>query len=227
MTTYAPATGRTELVRTFLNRTYSWMAAGLALTAGTAYLTAGNLALSQLVSGLTWPLIIAQFALVLGLSFLADRLSPVVAGILFMVYAGLTGLTFSSLLFVYSPAAVGTAFLTSAGAFAGMSAAGYLTKRDLSGWSRFLLFALLGLILAMVANFFFHSGAASFAISVVGVLVFAGLTAYDTQKLKLMAQSGLQGRAAESAAINGALVLYLDFINMFLFFLRLLSGDRD
>lgn len=202
-------------------RTYSWMAAGLALTAGIAYLTAQNEGLAAQVMSLRLPLVLAQLALVFVLSLAAQRLSSAVAGLLFIAYAALTGLTFSSLLMAYSPNAVTAAFLTTAGTFGAMSVAGLVIKRDLSALGRFFLFAVLGLLIAMLVNLFVVSSALTLGISIVGVLLFAGLTAYDTQMLRNLALSGLQGEMAERAAINGALALYLDFINMFLFILRL------
>ncbi len=210
-------------------RTYSWMAAGLALTAGIAYLTAQNEGLASQVMGLRLPLILAQLAIVFVLSLAAQRLSSAVAGLLFIAYAALTGLTFSALLLAYSPTAVTAAFLTTAGTFGAMSVAGYTIKRDLSALGRFFLFAVLGLLIAMIVNLFVASSALTLGISIVGVLLFAGLTAYDTQMLRNLALSGLEGETAERAAINGALALYLDFINMFLFLLRLFgfAGSSD
>ncbi|MEF2278875.1 Bax inhibitor-1/YccA family protein [Deinococcus sp. YIM 134068] len=215
------ATRTESLVRTFMARTYSWMAAGLALTAGVAYLTAQNEGLAQQVVALRFPLIIAQLVLVFVLSGLASRLPSAVAGLLFVAYAALTGLTFSSLLLVYSQSAVISAFLTTAGTFGAMSVLGYVIKRDLSAMGRFFLFALIGLLVAMIVNLFLASSLLTLGISVVGVLLFAGLTAYDTQMLRNLALSGVSGEMAERAAINGALALYLNFINMFLFILRL------
>lgn len=202
-------------------RTYSWMAAGLALTAGIAYLTAQNEGLAAQVMSLRLPLVLAQLALVFVLSLAAQRLSSAVAGLLFIAYAALTGLTFSSLLMAYSSNAVTAAFLTTAGTFGAMSVAGLVIKRDLSSLGRFFLFAVLGLLIAMLVNLFVVSSALTLGISIVGVLLFAGLTAYDTQMLRNLALSGVQGEMAERAAINGALALYLNFINMFLFILRL------
>ncbi|GGK23371.1 hypothetical protein GCM10008955_16220 [Deinococcus malanensis] len=219
--------GTADLVRTFMARTYSWMAAGLALTAGVAYLTAQNEALAMQVMALRLPLILAQLALVFVLSIFAQRLSSAVAGMLFIGYAALTGLTFSALLFAYSPTAVITAFATTAGTFGLMSVAGFVIKKDLSAMGRFFLFAVLGLIVAMIVNLFVASSALTLGISIVGVLVFAGLTAYHTQMLRNLALSGISGEQAERSAINGALALYLDFINMFLFILRLFGGSRD
>lgn len=218
-------TGTVDLVRTFMARTYSWMAAGLALTAGVAYLTFNNEALFYNVMNLRLPLMLGQLALVFVLSMFAQRLSAGVAGMLFIAYAALTGLTFSSLLALPD---VVPAFATTAGAFALMSVAGFAIKKDLSALGRFLMFAVLGLLVAMIVNLFIPGGPLTLVISVVGVLLFAGLTAYDTQMLRNLALSGVTGEQAERAAINGALALYLDFINMFLFILRLFSGNsRD
>ena len=221
-----PTKARTQdIVRTFMARTYSWMAAGLALTAGVSYLTAQNESLTMAVMQWRLPLMIAQLALVFVLSLGAQRLNSAVAGALFIAYAALTGLTFSALLFAYSPTAVITAFATTAGTFALMSVAGFVIKKDLSAMGRFFMFAVLGLFVAMIVNLFVASSALTLGISVVGVLLFAGLTAYDTQMLRNLALSGVSGEQAERASINGALALYLDFINMFLFILRLMGGN--
>ena len=217
-----PTKARTQdIVRTFMARTYSWMAAGLALTAGVSYLTAQNESLTMAVMQWRLPLMIAQLALVFVLSLGAQRLNSAVAGALFIAYAALTGLTFSALLFAYSPAAVISAFATTAGTFALMSVAGFVIKKDLSAMGRFFMFAVIGLFVAMIVNLFVASSALTLGISIVGVLLFAGLTAYDTQMLRNLALSGIEGEQAERASINGALALYLDFINMFLFILRL------
>lgn len=222
MQTFTPTKARTQdVVRTFMARTYSWMAAGLALTAGIAYLTAQNEAFALQVMQWRLPLIIAQLALVFVLSLGAQRLNSGLAGVLFIAYAALTGLTFSALLFAYSPAAVISAFATTAGTFALMSVAGFVIKKDLSAMGRFFMFAVIGLFVAMIVNLFVASSALTLGISIVGVLLFAGLTAYDTQMLRNLALSGIEGEQAERASINGALALYLDFINMFLFILRL------
>ncbi|WP_221089458.1 Bax inhibitor-1/YccA family protein [Deinococcus aquaedulcis] len=228
MQTYPTTSARTtDLVRTFMARTYSWMAAGLALTAGVAYLTAQNEVLAYQVMNLRLPLLLAQLALVFVLSMFAQRLNSAVAGALFIAYAALTGLTFSALLMVYDASAVTAAFATTAGTFGLMSVAGFMIKKDLSAMGRFFMFALIGLFVAMIVNLFVASGPLTLMISIVGVLLFAGLTAYDTQMLRNLALSGVQGEMAERAAINGALALYLDFINMFLFILRLFGASRD
>lgn len=225
MQTYPTTSAKTaDLVRSFMARTYSWMAAGLALTAGIAWLTAQNEGLAVQVYQLRLPLVLAQLALVFVLSLFAARLSSAVAGALFIAYAALTGLTFSSILLAYDMNAVTAAFATSALTFGAMSVAGSVIKRDLSSMGRFFMFALIGLVVAMIVNLFIASSALTLGISIVGVLLFAGLTVYDTQKLRTLALSGVQGEMAERAAITGALTLYLDFVNMFLFLLRIFGG---
>ncbi|AWN22575.1 hypothetical protein DKM44_04470 [Deinococcus irradiatisoli] len=218
------ATRTQSVVRSFMNRTYSWMAAGLVLTAAIAYITASNEALAYQVLSIRFPLLLIQLGVVFGMSFLLPRISAGVAGLLFMLYAAITGLTFSGLLMVYSQSAVYSAFATTAVTFGAMSVLGYVIKRDLSGLGRFFLFALIGLVVAMFVNIWIGGAALNLAISVVGVLLFAGLTAYDTQMLRNMALSGIDGDSAEKGAIYGALSLYLNFINMFLFLLRLFGG---
>ncbi|WP_309570109.1 Bax inhibitor-1/YccA family protein [Deinococcus sp.] len=226
MQTYPTTTAQSaDVVRTFMARTYSWMAAGLALTAGIAWLTASNDALALQVLQLRFPLMLAQLALVFGLSMFSQRLNSAVAGTLFIAYAALTGLTFSAILLAFDRSAVTAAFATTAGTFGVMSVAGFVIKRDLSAMGRFFMFAVIGLFVALIVNMFVASSALTLVISIVGVLLFAGLTVYDTQMLKNMALSGVTGEMAERASINGALRLYLDFINMFLFILRLFSGS--
>ena len=221
------ATRTQDVVRSFMNRTYSWMAAGLVLTAAIAYITASNEALAYQVLSIRFPLLIVQLGVVFGMSFLLPRISAGVAGLLFMVYAAITGLTFSGLLLVYSTQAVYSAFGTAAVTFGAMSVLGYVIKRDLSGMGRFFLFALIGLVVAMIANIWIGGSALNLIISIVGVLLFAGLTVYDTQMLRNMALSGVDGDNAEKGAIYGALSLYLNFINMFLFLLRLFGGGGN
>jgi FtsH-binding integral membrane protein len=210
-----------------MGRTYSWMTAGLLLTSIIAYLTVSNPDAQRWAQGNALILIIAQFALVMFLSFAIQRINSLVAGVLFMVYAAVTGVTFSLILERYTGADVTAAFGTSALTFAGMSAYGYLTKRNLSVMGSFLMYLLIGLVIAMIVNLFLASGAFGLVISMIGVLLFAALTAYDTNRLRQMALSGgMSAEAAEKGAIYGALQLYLDFINMFLFLLQLFGGGR-
>jgi uncharacterized protein len=218
------ATRTQSVVRSFMNRTYSWMTAGLVLTAVIAYLTASNLDLARQVASIRFPLLLVQLAVVFGIGFLLPRINGFVAGILFMVYAAITGLVFSGLLMVYSLPSVYLAFGTTAITFGAMSVIGYTIKRDLSGMGRFFLFAIIGLIVASILNIWIGGTALSLIIAVVGVLIFAGLTVYDTQMLRNMALSGIDGDNAEKGAIYGALSLYLNFINMFLFILRLFNS---
>ncbi|MFC4452993.1 Bax inhibitor-1/YccA family protein [Deinococcus sonorensis] len=225
MNTYLTQRASSEsVVRSFMGRTYSWMTAGLVLTAVIAYLTGHN------ENTLAWAgqnvllLFIAQFGVVMFLSFAIQRISSMVAGVLFMAYAALTGLTFSLILQRYTGSDVTAAFLSSAGTFGVMSAYGYFTKRNLSAWGNFLMFALIGLVIAMLVNLFVASGPLSLVISGIGVLLFAALTAYDTNKLRQIALTGMDGELAEKTAVFGALQLYLDFINMFLFLLRLFGA---
>ncbi|WP_027481859.1 Bax inhibitor-1/YccA family protein [Deinococcus pimensis] len=218
-----------SVIRPFFNRAYSWMGAGLALTAIIAYLTSRNEALLASVTQNWLLLVIAQFGIVLGLSFLINRISANVASVLFMVYSALTGLTFSTLFLRYSATDITSAFVVSAGMFGAMSLYGYATKADLSRFRSVLFMGLIGLVLAMIVNLFVGGTVFTLIVSVVGVLLFSALTAYDTQKLKEMALSGVDAgsESGEKLAVFGALTLYLDFINLFLFVLRLFGIGRS
>jgi len=208
----------------FMAGVYRWMTLGLAVTAGVALYTASNVQLAMAVARNVWPLLLVQFLVVLGLSFMAQRISGPVAALLFMVYAGLTGLTLSGIFFIYSVGSIGTAFLITAGSFAALSVYGTVTKRDLSAWGTFLFMGLIGVVIASIVQFWWSSPAFSFALSCATVVVFAGLTAYDTQKLRVLGAQ-YAGTGLTSLTIVGALNLYLDFINLFLALLRLF-GDR-
>jgi hypothetical protein len=205
--------------------TYRWMTLGLATTGLVAMFVAHSPALVSLFLGtpLLWVLVVGQLGLVLALSALAPRLSSVAAAAMFFGYAALTGVTFSTIFLVYTAASIATVFFITAGAFAGLSAVGFFTKGDLSPIGRFAIFALVGIIIASIVNIFLQSAGLDWLLSVVGVLLFAGLTAYDTQRLKSLFASGVGG----NLAIVGALTLYLDFINMFIFLLRLFGRRRD
>lgn len=225
--TFTLSAKQADVVRTFMARTYSWMAAALVITAAIAYMTSRNAGLADAVMSMRFPLFLVQLGIAFGFGLLIDRVNSTVAGILLTVYAIITGLVFSGLLMVYSQSAVASAFFTTAGTFGAMSVLGFTIKKDLSGMGRFFMFAIIGLVIAMIVNMFIGGGVMSFIISIIGVLLFAGLTVYDTQKLKMMALSGIQGEAAERGAIYGAFALYLDFINMFLFLLSLFGGGSD
>lgn len=215
----------------YMRHVYQWMTAGLAVTGVTAWLTATNPTLQQIVFGHgMMPIIIlavAVFALPLVISGMISRLSAGAATGLFMLYGALMGVFLSSVLLVYTGASVVTAFVSTAGMFLAMSLYGTITKRDLTSLGSFLMMGLIGLIIAMVVNIFLRNGMMEMVISAVGVLIFTGLTAYDTQRIRAFgAGAPLDDSAAiRRGAILGALTLYLDFINLFLMLLRLL-GDR-
>ncbi|HEY1418038.1 MAG TPA: Bax inhibitor-1/YccA family protein [Myxococcaceae bacterium] len=204
---------------------YRWMTLGLAVTAGVALYTASDVQRAMAVARNVWPLIIVQFLLVLALSFLAQRISGPVAALLFMAYAGLTGLTLSGIFFIYPIGSIGTAFLITAGTFAALSFYATVTKRDLSAWGTFLFMGLIGVVIASIVQFWWSSPAFSFVLSCATVVVFAGLTAYDTQKLRVLGAQ-YAGTGLTSLTIVGALNLYLDFLNLFLALLRLFGGGR-
>lgn len=217
--------------RTFMARVYGWMTIGLLVTAllALACSTVGPIRDTlwrnqPLMIGL----IIVQFLVAMGLSFLVLRLPSVVSSTLFVVYSALTGIMLSSVLLVYTSESVAATFFITAGTFGAMSAFGYVTKKDLTGLGMFLMMGLIGLLIAIVVNIFLASSMLGFLISCVGVVIFTLLTAYDTQKIKQMyADAGYGSEGQMRLAIAGAFSLYLDFINLFIFLLRLLGSRRD
>lgn len=218
--------------RTVLQQVYAWMAGGLTITGLVALWAAQSSFFLNLLArnpGMMFGLIIAQLVVVLGLSFGIGRMSATVAMGAFVLYAALNGLTMSVIFLIYTAESIGSTFLVTAGMFAGISLYGYTTKRDLSGMGSFLVMALIGVILASLVNFFLKSTALYWVITYVGILVFVGLTAYDTQKIKRMSAT-LDGNndtlMLKRVVIMGALTLYLDFVNMFLFLLRIF-GRRN
>jgi FtsH-binding integral membrane protein len=219
-------------LRSHMITVYNYMASAVLLTGVVAMLFArggaDSPAAQLFINGgpLKWVVILAPLGIVMWLSFGINRISTGTAKLLFWVYAVLMGLSLSTIFLVYTAGSIAQAFFATAAAFAGLSLWGYTTKRDLSGMGTFLIMGLFGLIVAMIVNFFMRSTAMDLAISAIGVLLFAGLTAYDTQKIKSMyfAVAGT-GDVVAKAAVMGALTLYLDFINLFLFLLRLF-GDR-
>lgn len=207
--------------------TYRWMTLGLGVTGLVALGVASSPAAIGLILSspfIFYGLLIAQLGLVFAFSAAARRASTPVVAAMFLVYAALTGLTFSTLFLVYTASSIAAVFFITAGAFAGLSAVGYFTKTDLSAIGRFAIFALIGIIIASVVNLFLQSSGLQWLVSVIGVLLFGALTAYDTQKLKEVFASG---EAHANMPLVGALTLYLDFVNMFLFLLRLFGGRRD
>ncbi|MBN1204817.1 MAG: Bax inhibitor-1/YccA family protein [Myxococcaceae bacterium] len=214
-----------EAQRTFMSRVYGWMFAGLMLTGVVAIVTVTNEPLLEVALAWRFPLLLAELGLVFGLSLAAPRLSGPVAALMFMAYAALTGMTLSIYFLIYTAGSIGQAFLMTAGVFGAMSLYGTVTKKDLGGWASFLFMGLVGVIIAGVVNIFMRNDMMSFVIACACVVVFAGLTAYDTQKLRqLHASSGYS--SAATISVVGALTLYLDFINLFLALLRLFGRRR-
>ena len=227
-------------LRAYMLRVYNYMAAGVALTGVVAWFTynaavvtnsagqiVGMTSFGQAIFGgpLTIVLFLGTLGIVFFLSFRINRLQASTAFALFMAYAGLLGLMLSTVFLQYTGASITRTFFISAASFGALSLYGYTTQRDLSPVGSFLVMGLFGLILAMVVNIFLKSTGLDFAISAIGVLIFAGLTAWDTQKIKEMYSVNDDGTVAGRKAVMGALTLYLDFINLFLFMLRFL-GDR-
>jgi FtsH-binding integral membrane protein len=221
-----------EGLRAYMLKVYNLMALGLAITGVAAYgtyaLAASNPAFAQLIyaSPLKWVVMLAPLALVVFLSFRINSMSVSAAQTTFWVYAALMGLSLSSIFLVFTGQSIVQTFFVTAASFGALSLYGYTTKKDLSGLGSFLIMGLFGVIIASVVNIFLASSALGFAISVIGVLIFAGLTAYDTQKLKEMYFEGDDALVAGRKAIMGALTLYLDFINLFMFMLQFL-GNRN
>jgi FtsH-binding integral membrane protein len=228
LTTTSSSTAAAERVSAFLWKVYAWMAIGLGLTAVVAYTVASSpdiiraLVLNRIMF---FALIIAELGLVFFISARADRLAPRTAAGLFALYSALNGVTLSVILIAYTGESVASTFVVTAGMFGALALFGSTTKRSLAGVGQFMMMGLIGLILASVIGLFWHNDALQFLISVVGVIVFTGLTAYDAQRLKQMALALPDGQLA-GYAIVGALSLYLDFINLFLMLLRF-TGRRD
>ena len=224
----AHAAGIDAGLRAYMLKVYNYMCIGLALTGAVAFATSSSPAMMQVIHGtpLKWVAMLAPIGMVFFLAARVHAMKASTAQAVFWVYAGLMGLSLSYIFMVYTGASVTCVFFITAGAFAGLSLYGYTTKKDLSGMGSFLIMGVIGLLIASVVNIFLESTAMQFAISVLGVLIFAGLTAYDTQRIKSIYYEGDGTDVAEKKAIMGALTLYLDFINMFLFMLQLF-GNRE
>ena len=222
-------------LRQYMLSVYNYMASGLLLTGIVAWVVANTASIQEVFfqqtargmapTGLGWIAIIAPIGLVLAMSFGINRMRASTAQALFWGYAALMGISLSTLLLVYTNASVARAFFATAASFAALSLYGYTTKRDLTGVGRFLFMGLVGIVIASLINMFWPSPGLTFVVSIVGVLVFAGLTAYDTQKIKEMYFAGDDSEVMTKKAVNGALRLYLDFINLFVMLMRLM-GDR-
>jgi FtsH-binding integral membrane protein len=217
-----------EGLRQYMLRVYNYMASGLAITGLVAWITASTPALLQAIYGtpLLWVVMLAPLGFVFFLSARIHAVSFSTAQTLFWVFAGVMGLSLASIFLVYTETSIARVFFITASAFAAMSLYGYTTKRDLSGWGSFLFMGLIGIIIALVVNLFVQSSALQFAISVIGVLVFTGLTAYDTQRIKEIYFESDSPEVAGKKAVMGALRLYLDFINLFIMLLHLLGSRR-
>lgn len=212
----------------FLQKVYAWMSVGLLATAGTAYYISQNISLVKFFFGNPWllfTLLLIQIGLVVGLSVGVNKLSFSAAAIFFLGYSVLNGITLSSIFLVYTPASIALAFLVSAGMFLTMAVYGYFTKADLSSMGSFLLMALFGLIFAGFLNLLFKSNSFTYLLSGAGVIIFSLLTAFDVQKLKVLAQQ-MSNEALTKVTIIGALTLYLDFINLFLYLLRFMGQQK-
>jgi FtsH-binding integral membrane protein len=223
-------------LRAYMLRVYNYMLMGLALTGATAWVTANVPAIRQLfftipetggytLSPLGWIVLFAPLGLVFFLGFRIQRMSLSAAQTTFWVYAGLMGIGLAPILLLYTGVSVAQVFFITAATFGAMSLYGYTTGRDLSGFGSFLFMGLIGLIIASLVNMFLQSGMMAWVLSVIGVLIFTGLTAYDTQQIKESYSANYDRTASGKMAIMGALRLYLDFVNLFLMLLRLM-GDR-
>lgn len=229
---YSTPLDTTESINAIFRKVYQYMAFGLILSALTAYFTASSMTMIQFLFSSRVPIIIlcvAEIGLVIALGAGLNKMSASTARTLFFVYSLLNGLTCSSVLLVYTGESVYKAFISTAGMFGAMSLYGLYTKRDITTWGSFLIMGLWGLIIAMLINIFVGSSRADFVISILGIIIFMGLTAYDTAKIKMTAAS-YDSRDEEMTgkiAVIGALQLYLDFINIFLYLLRLFGTRKD
>ena len=215
-------------LRSYMLRVYNYMASGVALTGIVAALVASSPTLMQAIFGtpLKWVVMLAPLGVVMGMSFGINKMKASTAQALFWVFAALMGASLSTIFITFTGTSIARVFFITAGAFTALSLWGYTTKRDLSAMGAFLIMGLIGLVIAMVVNIFLQSTMLHFVISGVGVLVFAGLTAWDTQKIKEMYVAADNSEIMGKKAVMGALTLYLDFINLFIFMLQFL-GNRE
>lgn len=228
--TVARAGGEATASQRFITKVYGWMSVALLTTAFVSYYTVSNPQILRTVvqnTTIMMVLILAELGLVIALSAAINRLSPAMATALFFLYSALTGITLSVIFVIYTTESLASTFLVTAGTFGGMSIYGYATKRDLTSVGNLCFMGLFGIIIASFVNFFFSSSFLYTATTYIGVIVFVGLTAYDTQRIKRMGAFIVEGSEAErKGAIIGALQLYLDFINLFLMLLRLFGRRR-
>ncbi len=222
---------RQEASTIFLAKVFNWMAMGLGITGIVAYFTASSGFARAIVSSpLFFVLIVAELGLVFYLSARINKIAAATASGLFIGYSVLNGLTLSTVFLAYTSSSIAGTFFITAGMFGAMAVYGLVTKRDLSGLGSFLFMGLIGILIASVVNIFLKSSGMSWMISLLGVFIFTGLTAYDVQKIKNMGEEGIMTQGEEAikkGSIMGALALYLDFINLFLMLLRFFGGSRD
>ncbi len=221
------------MVNEFVRSVYNWMVMGLAVTGFIAWYVSGNEALVQMVFGnkaILIILFIAEIGLVVSIGGMMNKISGATATALFLVYSALNGVTLSFIFLVYTSESIVSTFFICSLTFLACSIYGWTTKKDLTSIGSFMFMGLIGIVIASIVNIFMHSSTLYYAISYIGVVVFVGLTAYDTQKIKNMAltqPAGLEGEVVRKGAILGALSLYLDFINLFIMLLRIFGGSRD
>ncbi len=222
---YRAAKPTSLVVSKFMNHVYGWMTFGLLITAVVSYVIGNDQELLFSLRKMMMPLFILQIGLVLGLSWGINKISVGAATFMFLLYSFVTGVVFSPLFAVYSINSLGQTFAVTAGAFGGLALYGATTKRDLSAMGTFMVMGLIGILIAMFANMFFKSSGLDLVVSFLGVIIFSGLTAWDTQKLKTFGMTAqTNSEIGQKVAIVGALTLYLDFINLFLFLLRFMGG---
>ena len=220
---------QTDMLSLVMRQVYLRMFLALLVTAITAYYVAVTPAVTQFVFGsrmVFWILIIAEFGLVIGLSAALHKMSTTTANVMFLLYAVLNGATLSSIFFVYQLGSIAFTFFITAGVFLAMSIYGYVTKKDLNTFGSYCVMGLFGIIIATIVNLFVHSSTLEWIVSFIGVGIFMGLTAWDTQKIKESAYA-IEPSGVGKLAVIGALSLYLDFINMFLYLLRFFGNSRD
>lgn len=225
---YVPGSRSEVVVADFLRGVYGWMCGGLAITAMTAWIVANSPTIVRAIYTnklLFWVLIIAQFGLVITLSGRVNRLAASTASALFIAYSALTGVTLSFILLLYTAESIFSTFFVCAGMFGALALYGSTTKRNLSGFGQFMFMGLIGVVIASIIGLFWQNDGLQFMISIIGVIVFSGLTVWDAQRLKSLALVTNTG-GTSSMTIVGALSLYLNFINLFLFLLRFMGGRR-
>ncbi len=217
-----------EGLRAYMLNVYNYMASALLLTGIVAFGAAQSPALMKAIFGtpLAWVVILAPLVMVFVLSARINKMSASAAQAMFWIYSGLVGLSLSFIFLAYTGTSIARVFFITAAAFGSLSLWGYTTKKDISGWGSFLIMGVFGLVIAMFANMFLHSAQMQYIISAAGVLIFAGLTAYDTQSIKSLYYAGDSALVAKRKSIMGALRLYLDFLNLFLFLLQFMGARR-